>query len=96
MPLYADVDSGPAPGEKVPPLKVLSVVGDEENREMDIAKSREAKPTVYMFVRDDRWTRPVARTMKTLDQAVDKLGGDARLVAGGSARGAGVFQRDSL
>jgi hypothetical protein len=80
-PVWADVDSGPTPGDKVPPLKILSVVGDEENKEIDAAKARGEKPTVYMFVRADRWTRPVARAIKTLDQEVDKLGVEAKLVA---------------
>jgi hypothetical protein len=77
----ADVDSGPKPGEKVPELKVLSVVGDEENKEIDFAKLRGKKPTIFLFVRADRLTRPIARTMRTLDQEVDKLGGEIKLVA---------------
>jgi hypothetical protein len=77
----ADVDSGPTPGEKVPPLKVLSVVGDDENKEIDASGKREDKPTVYLFVRQDRWTRPVGRTMKILDQEVEKLGGEAKAIA---------------
>jgi hypothetical protein len=79
--VQADVDSGPAPGEKVPSLKVFSVVGEVENKEIDAAKERAGKPTVYLFVRADRFTRPIARTMKSLDEAVDKLGGEAKLVA---------------
>jgi hypothetical protein len=77
----ADVDSGPKPGEKVPALKVLSVVGDEENKEIDAAKLRGKKPTIYLFVRADRLTRPIARAMRTLDQEADKLGGEIKLVA---------------
>ncbi|MEX2139414.1 MAG: hypothetical protein WD894_09145 [Pirellulales bacterium] len=85
---WADVDSGPTPGEKVPPLKVLAVVVDGETKESenketqaDLSKERAEKPTLYLFVRADRFTRPVARTMKTLDQEVDKLGGETKLVA---------------
>ncbi len=78
---WADVDSGPAPGEKLPPLKVLMVVGEQENKEFDVVKSREGKPTLYLFLRADRLTRPIARTMKTLDQEIDKSGGDTKLVA---------------
>ncbi len=79
----ADVDSGPAPNEKVPPLKVLAVVGDDENqdKEADLSKARVNKPTIYLFVRADRFSRPIARAMKTLDQEVDKLGGEAKLIA---------------
>jgi hypothetical protein len=77
----ADVDSGPKPGEKVPSLKVLSVVGDEENKEIDAAKIRAKKPTLFLFVRADRLTRPIARTMKVLDEAVDKLDGEPKVIA---------------
>jgi hypothetical protein len=79
----ADVDSGPKPGEKVPALKVLSVVGDEENKEkeIDAAKLRGKKPTIYLFVRADRLTRPIAKTMKVLDQEADKLDSEIKLVA---------------
>jgi hypothetical protein len=77
----ADVESGPKPGEKVPPLKVLSVVGDEENKEIDAARLRAKKPTIYLFIRADRWTRPIAKTMKVIDEAVDKLGGEIKVVA---------------
>jgi hypothetical protein len=80
-PLWADVDSGPAPGEKVPPLKVLSVVGDEENKEIDATKARSEKPTLYLFVRADRFSRPIGRTMKVLDTEIDKIGGETKVVA---------------
>jgi hypothetical protein len=80
-PALADVDSGPTVGEKIPPLKMLHVVGDNEGNEADATADRAEKPTVYLFVRTDRWTRPVARTIKVLDEKVNKESGDARLFA---------------
>ncbi len=77
----ADVDSGPKTGDPVPPLKVTVVVGDDQGKEIDLAKAREEKPTVYCFVPADRFSRPIARTMKKLDGEIDKFGQGARLVA---------------
>jgi hypothetical protein len=84
----ADVDSGPTPGENVPPLKVLAVVvdgetkeGENKEKEADLSKERAEKPTLYLFVRADRFSRPISRAMKTLDQEVDKLGAEAKLIA---------------
>jgi hypothetical protein len=77
----ADVDSGPPVGEKIPALKVLHVVGENEGNEADATADRGEKPTLYLFVRTDRWTRPVARTMKVLDEKANKESDDVRLVA---------------
>ncbi len=54
----ADVESGPTVGEKIPALKVLHVVGENEGNEADATAERGEKPTLYLFVRTDRWTRP--------------------------------------
>jgi hypothetical protein len=86
--VQADVESGPAPGEKSPPLKVLAVIvdgepneGENKDKEADLSKARADKPTVYLFVRADRFSRPISQTIRTLDQQIDKLGGEAKLVA---------------
>jgi hypothetical protein len=80
-PALADVDSGPTVGEKIPPLKVLHVVGDNEGNEADATGDRAEKPTIFLFVRTDRWTRPVARTIKLLDEKANKESEDVRLFA---------------
>jgi hypothetical protein len=77
----ADVESGPTVGEKIPALKVLHVVGENEGNEADATAERSEKPTIYLFVRTDRWTRPVARTIKVLDEKANKESEDVRLVA---------------
>jgi hypothetical protein len=77
----ADVDSGPAVGEQVRALKVHAVTGDQAGQVADFAGERKEKPTVYVFVQAQHWTRPVARFLKTLDDAVQKAGNDAAIVA---------------
>ncbi len=77
----ADIESGPAKGDKAAALKVLAVTGDHENKELDYAAERKGKPTIYLFVQADRWDRPVARCLRTLDESLGKIGGESRAVA---------------
>ena len=76
-----DVVSGPAKGEKVPALKVFDATGENADKEVDYAAQRKDKPTVYLFVRADRFDRPMNRFMKTLDGAVKKDFADTYVVA---------------
>lgn len=69
-----DLDSGPEPGKSVPPLKVFDATGPERDKEVDYAKQRKDKPTLYAFVNAAKWDRPTARLMKKLDGAADKAG----------------------
>jgi hypothetical protein len=68
--LAADVTSGPAAGEKVPPLKVFDATGMHKDKEVDYAALRKEQPTVYLFVQ--QFNRPTARFMKALDGTVQK------------------------
>jgi hypothetical protein len=76
-----DVPSGPAKGKAVPPLKVFAATGPHQDKEVDYAKERGAKPTVFVFIPADKWSRPLARFLKKLDEAVPKVGEDAAVVA---------------
>jgi hypothetical protein len=76
-----DVASGPPKGGKVPALKVFDATGPHADKDVDYAAKRGMKPTVYVFVRADRWDRPMARFLKKLDQAVGKEARDAYVVA---------------
>lgn len=73
-----DIASGPKKGEKVPPLTVTDVTGPNKGKEVDIVKARGDKPTLYLMLWADKFTRPMNQYMKTLDQ---KVGGDYRDVA---------------
>lgn len=76
-----DVTSGPAVGSNVPELKVTAVTGEFSNQSIDYAAKRAAKPTLYVFVPAKKWTRPVARLIKKLDQEVTGTDAAAELVA---------------
>jgi hypothetical protein len=76
-----DVTSGPEKGKEVPPLKVFDATGPHKDKDVDYAKERGAKPTVYVFIPADKWSRPVARFLKKLDEAVPKVGEEAAVVA---------------
>jgi hypothetical protein len=73
--LADDLKSGPDPGEKVPELKVYDATGENKEKDVDYAAERKDKPTIYVFVQADRWSRPMNRFLKTLDQAVKDDGG---------------------
>jgi len=78
---WADVNSGPTVGETPPALKVLALTGDEEYQELDFRDERKEKPTVYVFVRADRFDRPMARFLKTLDEKVKAVSDEADVIA---------------
>jgi hypothetical protein len=77
----ADVDSGPEVGKKVPALKVYAATGDQENKTLDYAAERNARPTIYIFIQADKWSRPMARFLKSLEKQVQKDSVDASVVA---------------
>src|SRR5262245_16307635 len=64
----ADVTSGPESGSAIAPLKVFAATGTHEGKELDIAAERKDKATVYLFIPNDKWDRPMARYLKTLDK----------------------------
>jgi hypothetical protein len=76
-----DLTSGPDRGATVPTLKVFDATGAQQGKEADYTAERGRKPTIFVFVRADRWTRPMARFLKKLDEALSKEGGDASVVA---------------
>ena len=79
--LRAEVQSGPAVDDAVPALEASAVTGDLAGKDLDLAKEREGKPTVYVFIQREHWSRPMARFLKTLDENVSKRGDDAQVVA---------------
>lgn len=71
--LASDVDSGPKKGAKLAALKVYNATGDDKEKTTDHVKDRKDKVTVYLFIAYDKFDRPLARFMKTLD---DKISAD--------------------
>jgi hypothetical protein len=76
-----DVASGPDAGKKVPALKVFDATGASKDKDVDYVAERKNKPTVYVFIQADKWTRPMARFLRKLDEALPKENEDAYLVA---------------
>jgi hypothetical protein len=76
-----DLESGPAKGEKLAPLKVQALTGEQKGQDVDFAADRKDAPTVFVFVRADKWDRPLFRYVKALDEAVHKDFPKAAVVA---------------
>ena len=77
----AAIESGPAVDSALPDLKADVVTGDDAGKKITFTTSRKAKPTVYVFIRADRFDRPIARYLKALDKALIELGKDTHIVA---------------
>jgi hypothetical protein len=65
-----DVESGPEKGAKVPTLTVYDCTGENKEKSVDYAKLRKDKVTVYLFLPADKFSRPMNRFMKKLDEKV--------------------------
>lgn len=74
----AQVDSGPKAGDKIASLKVFAVTGDPKEKDVDYSELRKDKPTVYVFVQAENFSRPMFRFIKELDE---KVGEQALVVA---------------
>jgi len=74
--LADDLKSGPDKGEKVPELKVFDATGEHKEKDVDYAADRKDKPTIYVFIQAEKWSRPMNRFLKTLDDSVKKNDGD--------------------
>ena len=67
-PLLADLVSGPGEGNKLDKLKVFVAAGESAGKELDAVAERKDKPTIYVFVPADKFTRPMARFLRGLDE----------------------------
>jgi hypothetical protein len=79
--LWADVASGPKEGEKVAALPVYAVTGDPKEKDVDYAAVRKGKPTVFVFVQQEKWDRPMFRFLKKLDEVLPEVNEAATPVA---------------
>jgi hypothetical protein len=79
--LRADVESGPKAGEKVGDFNVFGVTGPVEGKEVSYVKERKDEPTVFVFVQQEHWDRPMARFLKTLDKDCKEADEKAQVVA---------------
>lgn len=68
----ADVKSGPDVGSKPAGFKVHAATGAREGKEVDFPAERKDLPTVYYFVPESHFDRPMARFFKTVDEEIGK------------------------
>jgi hypothetical protein len=73
--------SGPATGSKVEPLKALAITGPDAGHEVDLAAGREKMATIFVFIQADKWDRPLARFLRTLDQELNQKRSDVSVFA---------------
>ena len=59
----------------------MALIKDEDEKEKDFVAERAAKPTIFLFVRADKFDRPVACFLRTLDQDLSKGRNDVQVVA---------------
>lgn len=64
------LDSGLPPEIALPALKVHSVTGESAGELVDFSKNRGEKPTLYFFLPSHRWSRPMARLLRELDNEI--------------------------
>jgi hypothetical protein len=74
--LANDLKSGPDKGAMVPELNVYDATGEHQEKEVDCAAERKDKPTSYVFVQAEKWSRPMNRFLKMLDESVKMNNGD--------------------
>jgi len=77
----ADVTSGPKAGDKVEDFKAFGVTGAIEGKEGSYVQERKDEPTVYVFVQQAHWSRPMARMLKELDAKGKEANDKAAVVA---------------
>src|SRR5438046_60609 len=73
--------SGPDAGSPIQPLNVVAVTGDGAGEQLDFAAHRKGRPTLFAFVQADKWDRPIARFLATLDKELNKDRSDVAVVA---------------
>ena len=76
-----DLPSGPEKGIRLPVLKVLDLTGEHKDKEVDYTTERKERLTVYLFIDAEKWDRPMARFLRTLESAIQKENDDAYTVA---------------
>jgi len=77
----AQTMSGPDIGNSIQPLEVAAITGDGAGEDLDFAARRKGQPTVFAFVQSDKWDRPIARFLTTLDKELSKDRPDTAVIA---------------
>lgn len=78
--IQADPASGPGVGQDLKSVKVFVATGDDSGKEKDFVKERKEQPTVFVFVPADKFTRPMARFLKKLDEKLESDRQDVQII----------------
>jgi hypothetical protein len=79
--VQAQTESGPKAGSRIEKLEVVAATGDDAGKKIDFAARRGNKPVIVVFVQADKWDRPTARFLRTLDQNLSKDRDDVQIIA---------------
>lgn len=71
-PSFGQYESGPEAGAKIGPFSVYAATGEFAEKTVDFVTERKDLPTVYLFVQNVHWSRPVARFIRGLDAELEK------------------------
>lgn len=75
VPIWADeLSSGPETGASVPALSVHVAAGPGAGAARDVAAERVDQATIFAFVQAAEFDRPMARLLKTIDDAITREG----------------------
>jgi hypothetical protein len=61
---------GPEVGKQVPSLKTVQIAGEQRGKEVNWKQESKDKPTIFIFIRSDKWDRPLARVLRLVDESV--------------------------
>jgi len=79
-PARAQLSSGPDVGSSVAPLRLAVITGTDAGQEFNVTERRGAMPTIYIFIQADKWDRPIARFLRTLDDELRKDRSDVAVI----------------
>ncbi len=79
--LAAQTASGPSLGTPAPELKIFALTGANAGQEIDVLATRANQSTAVLFIQADKWDRPIARFLRTLDQELSKTRPDVAIFA---------------
>lgn len=79
--LTSDFNTTKADQKPVQALKSVVCVGDKQGETVELAQSRQNKPTIYVFIQNEFWDRPIARLLRELDTQVRQNVTDGSIVA---------------
>lgn len=65
----------------VPALEAIVCVGESQGEKVELTKSRQNQPTIYIFIQNEFWDRPIARLLRELDTQVRQNVTDGKIVA---------------